>query len=319
VTVTRTEDSGRPIRGQPGRGEGLRNAAIYPARAAARAWRGPLENAVEEILSTPEAVRVLDGAMAGPLPEELAHSLVRHHVAERIVSELVEAGELERLLHRALASPRSVELVDQIVASEAFRHALERSLSGPELHAALATTSSGLAEQVTGAIQRRVTALDSRIWGLMHRGSAARFAQFAGVASRGLALAVDALLVALLSLLLGGAVGVVASLVGGIRPQWLAALLLGVGGAIVAGGYFVLFWSTVGQTPGMRLGGVRVYGPRGDGRVSAGRAAVRTLGLALAIIPCFLGFVPALFDSRRRALPDYLASTVVRYDDEKGP
>ena len=45
------------------------------------------------------------------------------------------------------------------------------------------------------------------------------------------------------------------------------------------------------------------------------RALLRTLGLALAIIPCFLGFVPALFDRRRRALPDYLAGTVVVYDD----
>jgi uncharacterized RDD family membrane protein YckC len=65
----------------------------------------------------------------------------------------------------------------------------------------------------------------------------------------------------------------------------------------------------------MRLAGVRVRGPRADGRLTAGRAIVRTLGLALAIIPCFLGFLPALFDSRRRALPDYLANTVVRYDD----
>ena len=68
----------------------------------------------------------------------------------------------------------------------------------------------------------------------------------------------------------------------------------------------------------MRLTGVRVRGPGLDGRLTAGRAFVRTLGLALAIIPCFLGFVPALFDSRRRALPDYLANTVVRYDDENG-
>jgi uncharacterized RDD family membrane protein YckC len=52
-----------------------------------------------------------------------------------------------------------------------------------------------------------------------------------------------------------------------------------------------------------------------DGRLTAGRAFVRALGLALAIIPCFLGFVPALFDRRRRALPDYLAGTVVVYDD----
>src|SRR5262249_37142205 len=110
---------------------------------------------------------------------------------------------------------------------------------------------------------------------------------------------------------------VVASLVGGIRPHSLAAALLGAGGAIVAVGYFTLFWSTVGQTPGMRLAGVRVVGPGSDGRLSAGRAFGRPRGRALAIIPCFLGFVPALFDSRRRALPDYLANTVVRYDERK--
>jgi uncharacterized RDD family membrane protein YckC len=49
--------------------------------------------------------------------------------------------------------------------------------------------------------------------------------------------------------------------------------------------------------------------------LTAWQALVRTVGLALAIIPCFLGFVPALFDRRRRALPDYLAGTVVVYDD----
>ena len=145
--MTRTEDSGRS-----GRGEGLRSAATFPARAAARAWRGPLEDAVEEILSAPEVGRILDGAMAGPLPEELARSLVRHNVVARVVRELVEAGETERLLGLALASPRSAELVDRIVASEAFRHALERSLSGPELQAAIGAQSAGLVEQVMGAV-----------------------------------------------------------------------------------------------------------------------------------------------------------------------
>jgi len=65
----------------------------------------------------------------------------------------------------------------------------------------------------------------------------------------------------------------------------------------------------------MRLMGVRVLSTRHDGRLNVWQALLRTIGLALAIIPCFLGFVPALFDRRRRALPDYLAGTVVVYDD----
>jgi len=35
----------------------------------------------------------------------------------------------------------------------------------------------------------------------------------------------------------------------------------------------------------------------------------------LAVAPLGAGFVPVLFDDRRRALPDYLARTVVVRDD----
>jgi uncharacterized RDD family membrane protein YckC len=92
-------------------------------------------------------------------------------------------------------------------------------------------------------------------------------------------------------------------------------LLLGLGWILIAGGYFVLFWSTTGQTPGMRLLRLRV---RHRGAVpSVGRSIVRMVGLVLAIVPVFLGFVPVLFDERRRGLPDFLAGTVVKYEDEQ--
>lgn len=60
---------------------------------------------------------------------------------------------------------------------------------------------------------------------------------------------------------------------------------------------------------------VRVRTSRTGRRLTVGRAVVRTIGLGLAIVPLFLGFLPALVDRRRRALPDYLAGTVVVYDD----
>ena len=84
----------------------------------------------------------------------------------------------------------------------------------------------------------------------------------------------------------------------------------------MAGIYFVLFWSAAGQTPGMRLLRIRVRGPGGDS-LSIGRSLVRLVGLGLAIVPMFAGFVPVLFTERRRGLPDFLAGTVVLYDDTR--
>jgi uncharacterized RDD family membrane protein YckC len=294
-------------------GDAIGGAAVHSARVVARAWRGPLETAAEEFLSSPEVAQIVDRAMAGPLPEQVAHSLVRHRVVERLVQEIAESGQLDDLLKQALESPRTLELVDQAMASEALRRALERALSGPELRAALASQSTGLAEQVAGGVRHAAGDVDEQLF--LGRASAPT-GLFGGVATRGLALVVDALLITAISLFVGAAAGLVGALVGGIRPHWLAGLLLGGGGIVVAAGYFTLFWGTAGQTPGMRLMHVRVvHGDRPGRGLSIGRAFVRTVGLALAIVPCFLGFLPALFDSRRRALPDYLAGTVVVYDD----
>jgi uncharacterized RDD family membrane protein YckC len=289
--------------------DAIGGAAVYSARFAARAWRGRLETAIEELLSAPEVGRVLDRALSGPLPEEVTRSLVKHRVAERVVRELAASGELERMIDQALASPETLVLVDRVLASEAMAHVLERTLAGPEVRAAMASQSAGLADHVAGGVREAASALDGRL-------STVRTPTgFAGVASRGIALVVDALAILGISLAIGAAAGLVGALVGGIRPHWLAGTLLALAGVAVAVGYFVLFWQTAGQTPGMRLMHVRVLPARNDQRMTFWRALVRTLGLALAIIPCFLGFVPALFDRRRRALPDYLAGTVVVYDD----
>ena len=47
---------------------------------------------------------------------------------------------------------------------------------------------------------------------------------------------------------------------------------------------------------------------------SIGRSLVRFVGLVLAIVPLFAGFLPILFTERRRGLPDLLAGTVVVYE-----
>jgi uncharacterized RDD family membrane protein YckC len=296
--------------GHSGVGDAIGGAAMFPARVAARAWRGHLESAAEDMLSAPEVARIVDQALAGPLPEDLAKSLARHRVLERIINELAASGELDRLLGEALESPRTLQLIDQLLASETMQRSLERTLAGP-VRAAVQSQSAGLAQQVGTGLRRSTVALDLKA--PPHPAEAPPV--YAGVASRGVALVVDALAAGAIAALAGAAVGLIASIVGGLRPHWLAGTLLGVGGLIVTAAYFVLFWATAGQTPGMRLMHVRVRVGRPGGRLSFGRALVRTIGLGLAIIPFFLGFVPALIDSRRRALPDFLAGTVVVYDD----
>lgn len=284
-------------------------AAFYPARVAARAWRGRIESAAEDVVGAPELARIVDSAFAGPLPEEIARSLVRHRVIERVVRELAATGELERLIQESLGSPETLELTDRVLASEEMQRVLQNVASSPELRRAMARQSAGLAEDVVAGVRRSANRVDEGI----ARPAQRRQPMYAGITTRAAALAVDALAALAIFVLGSAVVALIASLVGGIHPHWLAGSLLGAGWILVAGGYFVLFWSAAGQTPGMRLMRLRVRRPGGGG-LSLGRAVVRAVGLALAIIPLFAGFLPALFDRRRRALPDYLAGTVVLHD-----
>ena len=86
---------------------------------------------------------------------------------------------------------------------------------------------------------------------------------------------------------------------------------------MIAGGYFVFFWSSVETSPGMHLLGLRVRRPSGE-RPSVGRSIVRVIGTLISIIPLFAGYIPVLFDARRRGLPDYLAGTEVVYAEPDG-
>ena len=298
---------------RPGLSDAAGRAALFPARAAARAWREQLELALDEMLSAPEIARIIDGALAGPLPDEIARSLVRHRVLERVAAELASSGELERLLNAALADARTLELTDRVLASEEARHALRHVASSPELREAVARQTAGLAEEVVAGARASAIRLDDRAERTVRRRERPVRPAYAGIATRAFALAVDGLVTIGLYMSVVGVAAIVATLVGGLRPEWLVGALLSVGWLLIAGTYFVLFWSTAGQTPGMRLLRLRV-GREGGAAPSIGRSVVRLVGLVLSIVPLFAGFVPVLFDERRRGLADYLAGTVVTYD-----
>ncbi len=93
-------------------------------------------------------------------------------------------------------------------------------------------------------------------------------------------------------------------------PFDLGALLLALVPLVVFG-YNVGFWWLTGQTPGKWLLGIKVV-PVGGGRLTFGRAVVRTLGYVVSAVPCYLGFLWILGDDRR-GWHDWLARTEVVY------
>ena len=285
--------------------------AFFPARVAARASRGPLEAAADEHL-VPELSRLIDRALAQSLPEELVHSVVEHRVLERMAAELAESGAFDRAVENALASPRTNELVDRIVNSVEMRRAIREIVASREVREAVTQQASGFIEELAADIRQRARRLDDRI----DRGQASP-TPFAGVATRAAALTVDALLIVAVFTALSGFVALISSLFGTLRPTWLVGVLLGGGWTLVAGGYLVLFWSGAGRTPGMNLLRVRVRDGSG-GPPSVGRAIVRALATWISIVPFFAGYLPVLFDRRRRGLPDFVAGTEVVYFEPDG-
>jgi uncharacterized RDD family membrane protein YckC len=286
--------------------------ALFPARAAARASRGPIEAAADEHL-VPELSRLADRALASELPEVLARSIAEHRVLERVAVGLAENGALDSAVEKALASPRTKETVDRIVRSDEVRRAIKEVVASPEVRSALAEQSAGLAEEMAADIRDRAFELDGRIEARVRRRPKAGSSRFAGVATRGVALVVDALAIAVAFALVAGLFALVSYLVGGLRPTWLVGALLGSGWAVVAGSYLVFFWSATGRTPGMHLMHVRVRDWAGR-PPSVGRAIVRVVATWISIVPFFLGYVTVLFDERRRGLPDLVARTEVFYD-----
>jgi uncharacterized RDD family membrane protein YckC len=308
--------------------------ALRPARAVARQGRDAL---------TDEAERAIEGLMAGPLPEAVGRALVEHRVVARVVAEGLDAraaepepaleGEpldelaerilrnpaLERLLTNLVDSRLTQELADRVVQSPAFKGALRTVLSSPEVRAALVEQTSSFGSDLATAARGRARRADDSLERIVHRRPATDGSSpsYGGLVTRGSAFVVDALLINLVFVVGGALIGLVASLFGELRPQWLVGLLASFAWAGLVALYFVGFWATIGQTPGMRLLRLRVVHGSGQ-ELPVWRACVRLVGLVLAIIPMFAGFVPVLFDGERRALQDYLAGTAVVDEPEPG-
>jgi len=247
--------------------------------AAARAVvRSRAEDATTAVLAAPELERVVDRALAAPLPDAVVKKLVDH----------------------VLASPEIDRVVEHVAASPAVRAAVQQQ-------------SRSLAEDVAARLRSRTVWLDdlveAKARSLLHRSPRTVASPYGGVVTRTVAFLVDVVLLAAVFLMITALAGVAASLFGHIGG-WPLAILLSVSWTVAAAAYFVLFWTTAGQTPGMRVMRQRVARAAG-GTVGFGRALLRFVVLTFGFLPLLVSAVLILFDDRRRGLHDLAAGTVV--------
>ncbi|HSW42066.1 MAG TPA: RDD family protein [Patescibacteria group bacterium] len=151
--------------------------------------------------------------------------------------------------------------------------------------------------------------------------------QFAGHGARLGAFILDAILVSVfvtafalvLTLVLFGSlewsVDASGDVVFGDTAAAAGSILLAVAGftliSILALLYFPLSWARGGQTPGMRVTGIRVVSDRDGSRIGWGAAILRLIGWWISAAAFYFGFAWILIDSRRRGWHDLIAGTCV--------
>ncbi len=136
--------------------------------------------------------------------------------------------------------------------------------------------------------------------------------QYVGMATRAVAFVIDLAVINLVAAIVGVAVGltmdtlhfssslkdVVIAIMGVLYIAWIL-------------GYFVVFWSSTGQTPGNRLAQIRVVDAGHGGSIPVRRAALRLVSLTAGVMALGLGEWIALLDDKSRTFQDRVARTVV--------
>ncbi len=275
---------------------GIERLARAPVEAAVRSGRTAVAGEVE---------RVAELLMAGPFPEHVAHAIVDQRVLERLAAD----EELRKSLD---------EVVEKIVSSPAFEQALTEVMSSPAVRNALRHEAVGYWQLLLDALRRVCTRWDNgvewRVRRWTRRAPAALESRtFAGLVTQLAALTVDAAIVQTIFLFVVGSLALVGSIVHAHVGSVLGGAAAAVIWLLIVGFYFVGGWTASGLTPGMRLLQIRILAPNGSG-LSFPRALGRLVALFLSIVLLFLGFVPILFDRRRRAFHDMVSGTVVVHD-----
>lgn len=279
----------------------------------------------------------LERAVAGAVEETIVRT-VESEAVIRALERIIEEGRLQTAIERSLDDERLEETIKraldsevadrvwmEILASDKAQLLVERVANAPEVRSAITQQGFGLISDIGRQVSRITEALDDVVERVAHaifrRGDHEAETNEVGLITRLAAFAIDAaLLVGFLTIVAGLFSSIVPALFGdgtdGVSP--LAFVLLVSAGLLFAGGVFVMFWTLIGQTPGMRFLGIRLQ-VNGQNEIPFNRALRRAWAVPLAVIPFFLGFLAILVSPHRLGWHDHIAGTEVIYDEASAP
>ncbi len=274
-----------------------------------------MENAIEEAIVRAiesEAVeRSMTRIINGPLVENAVRDAMTSPAVEQALLEIVDSELIDRLWARILESDETQRLIERIAEA-------------PEVRAAIASQGLGLVDDIGRGVARVTRALDFILERIarrfLMRKKRTTPTDRVGLATRLLALGLDAIVVNVVMITSTALLGLLASAVG-LEPDTLSGAAYAVGGvAWLALGslYLFVFWSLSGQTPGMRFLDIRIE-HEGERAIGPRRAFRRLTGFWLATIPFCLGFIGVLTRLDRRGFHDRLGRTMVFYVNPAGP
>ena len=293
-------------------GGGARGArAVADATGIDDAVELATEEVIVRALESPAVERALVRVFEGPAAEEAVERLLSSPAVERAVLNGLDSDLVDKAWERLLASDEAQKLVERIAEA-------------PEVRAALASQGVGLLEDLGRQVRRIAHRLDgvaeSFARRLARRPPRTEPTDNAGLATRALGLLIDGAIVNGAFFALSALFTFAASAVfGDFETSSAPALTLGaVAFAAITSGYLLFFWTLAGQTPGMRLLGIRLDDFDGTHRLSPRTAVRRLVGIVLAALPLGAGFLVVLVSDRRRGLHDRIANTEVILVDRDG-
>jgi len=293
-------------------GRGVRGAeAIAGATGIDDAVGVVTEEAIVRAFESPAVERALVRVLEGQAVEDSVQRVLASPAVERAVVDALDSELVDHVWERLLESDETQKLIERIAEA-------------PEVRAAVAAQGMGLIEDLGRQVRRVAHRLDGVVEGfvrrILGRGQRTEPSNDAGLVTRLLGFGIDA---ALLNAAFIGLSALVALVISALFPDadGSSAPALAIGGVAwlaIGGAYLMFFWTLAGQTPGMRLLGVRLDDGAGNPRITLRAAWRRLLGIGLCVLTLGIGFAMVLFSDRRRGLQDRLAGTYVILVDRQG-